>query len=236
MIDLIVCTGGNRKYWEVVSSAGLKNGAQLPDTVYGELFFADQNYHRPNRQAYMTALEKHRPNVATVLDWERMEQFEEVLEWANQAAQMVKDVVVIIPKVLGGVDLVPEYVGVKPVRLGYSVETSHGSTPVPIESFIGWKHGVHLLGGNPLRQLELARTPGLDVRSVDCNQIMLKANRWTQFLDFKAYQHGMFSDGVITTRWKQLKHIGLGGMKEAPSEALRRSCASLLYCWNYQGA
>lgn len=234
MIDLIVCTGGNRKYWEVVKAAGLRNGAQLPDTVYGDVFFADQNYHRPNKKAYMSALEKHRPNIATVLDWERIGQLNEVLDWAEQAAQMVQDIVVIIPKVLGGIDKVPENVGGKPVRLGYSVETSHGATPVPVEAFTGWKHGVHLLGGNPLRQLELARIPGLDVRSVDCNQIMLKANRWAQFLDFKGFQHGMFSDGHLTTRWKQLKHYGLGGVKNAPSEALKRSCESLVYCWQFR--
>jgi hypothetical protein len=231
MIDLIVCTGGNRKYWQIVADSGLLNGAQLPDTVYGSLYFADQDYRRPNKQNYLCALDQHRPTLATVLDWESHVELSEVLDWASQAAAFVQTLV-IIPKV-NQIDRIPETIEGKPVRLGYAVPTSHGTTDLPIEAFCGWHGGVHLLGGNPLRQLELRGVPGLDIRSVDCNQIMLKANRWAQFLQFRAAQMDMFGGlSQITTRWKQLKHIGLGGTYEAPSKALELSCLSLKLAWS----
>lgn len=234
MIDLIVNTGGNRKYWRVVAESGLKNGARLPCTCYGEVYFTDQNWKNPQRRLYMLGLKKHRPHIASVLDFENPRQYKEVISWATEAAPHV-NIIVIIPKVPGSIPDLPREIGGKPVRLGYSVETSHGKTDVPIEDFIGWTHGVHLLGGNPLKQLEIAKTPGLNILSVDCNYIMLKANRWGEFLDFKGYQHCMFgfNPDDITTRWRQLKEIGLGKMREAPAAALQRSCETLRLCWQH---
>lgn len=232
MVELIVNTGGNQKYWPVVAAAGLRNGARLPSTVYGDLYFADQDWKHPRQKQYIAMLEKHRPHLATVLDWEVPAQFNHVMEWAHQAAQFV-GVVIIIPKV-DDIGRIPETVDGKPVRLGYSVPTSHGSTPVPISSFVGWSGGVHLLGGNPLKQLKIAKTDGLDIRSVDCNYIMLKANKWAEFLDFKAFQHDMFGGrGQLVTRWRQLKEVGLHRLQEAPTECMRRSSETLRYCWQF---
>lgn len=102
--------------------------------------------------------------MATVLDWYRMEQLPDVLGWAEDIAPFVS-VIVIIPKVPGEVHRLPRDVGGKQVRLGYSVPTTYGGTEVPLYEFAGWP--VHLLGGDPARQMALARV--LDVRSADGN-------------------------------------------------------------------
>ncbi|HEU4327840.1 MAG TPA: hypothetical protein VFS21_32180, partial [Roseiflexaceae bacterium] len=71
---LIFCAGGTPETAAIALAAGLRLGAQLPATVYGRLYFADQDYHAPNRNAYMAALARHRPVTASVLDLEQPEQ------------------------------------------------------------------------------------------------------------------------------------------------------------------
>lgn len=46
-IDLIYCGGGNKRFHEIATRYGFLYGVQLPDTVYGELHFADQNWKKP---------------------------------------------------------------------------------------------------------------------------------------------------------------------------------------------
>ena len=85
---LIFCAGGNRRYAEIAKDAGYLLGARLPSTVYFEpLYFADQEYQQPNRAAYMDALARYRPYMASVLDWETPEQLPAVMSWAEEAAQ-----------------------------------------------------------------------------------------------------------------------------------------------------
>ncbi len=147
---LIYCAGGNRRFAEIAIAAGYRFGSQLPETVYHPLYFADQDWKRPNRAAYMSALAQHRPNMASVLDWEHEGQLNEVLDWAEEAAQYVERVM-IIPKVVGGIGRIPHAVNGCPVILGYSVPTRFGGTPLPGWEFAGWP--LHLLGGSPHRQM-----------------------------------------------------------------------------------
>src|SRR5687767_13504887 len=122
MIDLIFCGGKNARFAEIAISAGYRYGAQLPCTTYAPVYFADQNWKNPDRTAYMSALEIHKPFIASVIDFERIEQKAEVLSWAEQAAQYVH-VVMIIPKVSGEIRMLPRKIGNAEVRLGYSVPT-----------------------------------------------------------------------------------------------------------------
>lgn len=173
---LIYCGGGNERFARIAVDAGFEYGARLPDTVYLPLHFADQDWKTPDRVAYMAALEKHKPHMATVLDWEREDQRDEVLDWAEEAAQHV-EIVIIIPKVPGTIERLPRQVGGASVRLGYSVPTRYGGTFVPAWEFQGWP--VHLLGGSPHGQMRLAHY--LDMRSTDGNMAMLMATRYCQF-------------------------------------------------------
>lgn len=107
MVTLIYCSGGNRKYAAIALQHGYAYGAQLPDTVYYPPVFVDQDWKRPNRERYMKGLAQHKPALATVMDWERDDQLDEVVSWADEAAQHVTDSVIIIPKVHGGISRLP---------------------------------------------------------------------------------------------------------------------------------
>lgn len=141
---LIYCAAGNKRFAETAIRYGFRYGAQLPGTTYFPVHFTDQNWRKPDRTRYIRALAEKRPALATVLDWEREEQLPEVLAWAQEAAQYASEAVIIIPKVIGGIEKLPREIGGKPVRLGYSVPTKFGATSVPQWEFRGWP--VHLPG------------------------------------------------------------------------------------------
>lgn len=188
MIDLVYCAAGNARFADIAIRHGYRYGAQLPHTsVYHPLWFADQNWKQPKRQAYMAALEKYRPYLATVLDLERPEQLEEVLGWISEAAPYVEEIMV-IPKYIGAIDALPRSVATKPIRLGYSVASLYGSTPVPTAEFGAWP--VHLLGGNPKQQLRLAAA--MNVISADGNSMQRAAMFGTVWADgrwLRAYRY-----------------------------------------------
>ena len=225
-IELIYCGGGNPIFAQIAVDAGFLYGAQLPDTVYHPLFFADQNWKKPNRPAYMNALRKHRPVMASVLDFERMEQLSDVLEQAEEAAQFV-EVIMLIPKCFGGIAKLPRMIGGKHIRLGYSVPTKHGGTAVPVWEFAGWP--VHLLGGSPHAQMRLR--PYFDVRSVDGNMFNKMAARWCMFWmpGTARYASNRFWPTLVEAdgrKWGDGSETA-----NAPAEAFRRSCANIMSAW-----
>ena len=165
MTEFIFCAGGNAKYAKTAISYGWTYGAQMPSTVYYKPEFIDQNWKNPKRETYMQRLALHKPRIATVLDLEHEDQFDEVMSWAEEASQHVTESVIIIPKATGIIDRIPETINGKRIILGYSVPTSHGGTYVPL-----WEFGnrpVHLLGGSAMRQLPLFKY--LNVVSLDNN-------------------------------------------------------------------
>jgi hypothetical protein len=215
---LIYCAGGNRQFMEIAVSHGFLPGARLPDTVYFRpLAFADQDWRAPNRGRYMAALREERPVMASVLDWEREEQLSEVLEWAEEAAPYVEQVMV-IPKVVGGIERLPREVGGRQVVLGYSVPTKHGATPVPFWEFGGWP--VHLLGGSPHRQMRewCYLSCCSEVVSADGNMAQKMA---VQRAAYWATERG------VKGNWHQLKD----GEGDAPVRAFRRSCENIIQAW-----
>jgi hypothetical protein len=234
---LIYCAKKNY-FAPIAVEAGMKYGAQLPNSVYCPPFFADQNYRRPSRAKYMRALELYRPALATVLDLEQPEQYQEVIEWADEAAQWVSEAVIIVPKCEGIIERLPREIRGRQVRLGYAVPTTHGETNLDAHDFMGWP--VHVLGGNPLEQFRLSfphfdecgRYVALDVRSVDCNYIQLSAVKWAQYLEFAELPKQGSMYGIRpATRWRQLREVGLGDLSDAPYEAFRRSCQTLVKMW-----
>lgn len=223
--ELIYCASGNARYAEIAIAAGFTYGAQLPGTVYFQPDFVDQDWKRPNRERYVAALAEHRPRMASVLDWERNEQLPEVLAWAEEAAQFV-DVVMIIPKVHGGIARLPRRVGGANVRLGYSVPTTHGGTEVMAFEFLGWP--VHLLGGSPGAQMRIAVT-GLDVRSIDGNMMQKLASSHCLF-----WRPGKrpFANGWISIEQADGERWPGDG---ANYEAFARSCHNIMAAWRGVG-
>jgi hypothetical protein len=99
--------------------------------------------------------------------------FDQIMKWADDLSQLVENVIV-IPK-YDCIDEIPER-----FMLGYSVPTSHGSTPLHVDRFRGRR--VHLLGGSWRRQLHFMAALGTDVVSFDhnyCNHI----STWGEMYD-----------------------------------------------------
>lgn len=223
---LIYSAGGNRRFMRIAVDAGFLYGAQLPDTIYPDispLWFADQNWKKPDRAAYMARLAEHRPMQATVLDLEREDQLGEVLEWAEEAAQYVERVV-IIPKAFGIIEWIPDRVGGADVVLGYSVPTRYAGTPVPV-----WEFGsrpVHLLGGSPQAQMQLTRY--LNASSADGNYAMKMATRHCQFWVPGTARYA-------SNRWWPTVREANGGVRvdgdDLVYEAFRRSCQNIMAAW-----
>lgn len=225
-MEIIYCAGGNRRFAQIAIDAGFLFGSQLPETVYHPLWFADQDWKKPNRERYMAALAQHKPHMATVLDWERQEQLPEVLGWAEDAAQYV-EVVMLIPKVQGGIPQLPRAIGGKPVRLGYSVPTKFGGSQLPAWEFAGWP--VHLLGGSPQKQMALTRY--FDVRSADGNLAMKMATRYCQFWTPGNARYAR------DRYWPTVRAANDGIMltdPDLPYEAFRRSCENIMAAWKAQ--
>lgn len=220
--ELIYCAARNKRFAEIAIRYGFTYGAQMPAAVYFPPEFIDQDWKKPNRERYVTALAMHRPRLATVLDWETDDQFDEVMSWANEAAQYVGEAVIIIPKVIGGVARIPEQIGGRNVRLGYSVPTRFGGTDVPV-----WEFGarpVHLLGGSPHKQRSMAEY--LNVVSVDSNYCQGEAVKRAQF----------FSAGVVewakNKRFPKMKESVYGFVSEdAPYFAFELSCMNIRALW-----
>lgn len=215
-IELIACLGSAGKVSEMSLDTGFLHGAQLPGKSTFRPYFIDQNWKKPNRQKYMSALEQYRPRLCTVLDLEKRDQFSEVMDWAHEAAQFAGEII-IIPKVSGIVERIPDIINDKPVRLGYSVPTSYGASDISLIEF--QRRPVHLLGGNPDTQMQLTRM--LNVKSADFNMFHKMSHRFCKYY------------AVINGRsmWQNLRDTDGEYGDYAHDEAFRRSVYNLMKAW-----
>lgn len=216
---LIYCAGKNKRFSDIALAAGFALGAQVPCTVYHPLWFCDQDWKKPNREAYMRALAKYRPHMASVLDLEKRDQLDSVLSWAEEAAQYCERVM-IIPKVHGIIQRLPRRVEGADVILGYSVPTKHGGTAVWPGEFEGWP--VHLLGGSPQAQMRHA-VRFRNVVSADGNMMNKMATTWG------AYWMPGTSTDPKDRYWQKLGRDVWP--TDAPLEAFRRSCENIMKAW-----
>jgi hypothetical protein len=231
-MEIVYCGDGYQRFAEIAIDNGFRYGSCLPHRGLNyPIWFADQDWKKPEREAYILALKKVRPHLACVLDWESPTQLGEVLGWAEDAALYV-DKVIVIPKTTGGISQLPPVVGGKPVLLGYSVPTKYGGTSVPVWEFYNWPNGVHLLGGSPQAQMNLFRyfPPGT-VYSVDGNMAQSLANRNCQFWTSGNSRYAR------NRWWPTLKEAdgrkwGDGSSSaDGHYEAFRRSCINIMKAW-----
>jgi hypothetical protein len=247
MPTLIFCAGGTPQTACIAQAAGMRLGARLPETVYGELYFADQDWHAPDRAAYMAALARHRPVAATVLDLERPEQLGEVLSWAEEAAQLVREAVVVIPKFRGAIAQLPRQIGGKRMVLGLSVPTGFGGIPhdLDLTEFAGWR--VHLLGGSPHLQIAywcaLSGTPPPEWLSRNARRLAQRYAPFGALAEVVSADGNMAQDQAGSCRfwspwrgpkghWWQLAQAGdTDRARGARARALERSCATIVATW-----
>ena len=248
-LDIIYCASGNKRFAQIAIDAGFKYGSRLPATTYFQPYFVDQDYKNPNREKYMKAVSEWKPYMATVLDWQREDQFNEVMDWAEEVSQHV-ELIIIIPKILGTINHIPKYVNQKPVRLGFSYPSTYGSASFSIlDEMIDWPNGVHILGGSPEKQMMICQgkfkyprkrtkptvdflMSQLDIRSIDGNYMQLMATRYNQFwcngdANYASNPYWPRLDEDSKGRW------GDGTNKaDAPYEAFRRSCQNIIEAWS----
>jgi hypothetical protein len=174
--------------------AGLKYGIQSKSyrlcpyhDQLGErhkVVFIDNNYFDYEHAVHLDAVRALRPKYATVMDIVTPQQaemhgvkrwypFEQILDFAEELSQYAENVIV-IPK-YDCLDKIPDK-----FMLGYSVPTSHGGTPLPVEAFRGRR--VHLLGGSWADQLAYWAHLQDEVVSMDNNHVMLIASKYGCFV------------------------------------------------------
>lgn len=231
---LIYCANGNSERAQIAKRAGFKIGAQLPGTLYDAhdpLYFADQNWERPRYVAYIKALRRYRPTMASVLDICEWRRYEEYIMRAEEISQYCQ-VVMLIPKIHGVIaqlrlDFPEGKINSTEIRLGYSVPTPYGGTTVPEREFAGWP--VHLLGGSPLKQIELYRNEDLNVVSVDGNSHNRHANFGRFFVNDRF-------EGARNKHWPTLREF-YGEYQDGsngPLKAFGLSCQNIIAAWQNQ--
>lgn len=215
-MELIYCAGGNKDFAEIAVNSGFLFGSRLPSTVYHDVYFADQDWKSPNIDKYIKELNKYKPKVATVLDLERTEQFNEVMMWVDKVSTVV-DTIIVIPKISGIINSIPRTVNGSKIRLGYSVPTKYGGTTVDIQEFNDWP--VHLLGGSPHQQMKLFSK--MNVESVDGNMHKKIAINFSKFWEKK--------DSRAGGTWKRLEEFS---GREKILKTFEMSCVNIFNAWS----
>lgn len=173
----------------VAVACGLKYGKQSGKEVCGNyhvharhtITFLDNNWHDYRHDKHLAETTQFRPKYVTTRDLITKEQAKrfgveyqsiaQTIEQADELGQHAENVI-LIPK-YDCIDKLPER-----FMLGYSIPTSHGGTPLPIERFAGRR--VHLLGGSWKKQMSYLAAMKDDVVSIDNNYLSSEA-RWGAF-------------------------------------------------------
>lgn len=191
-LDVIYTIQGADASCCLAVKAGLKYGIQSASfkicpccgTMQGhELAFVDNNYFDYDHEQHLATVRQYRPKYATVQDvmteaqcrkaGVRFTSLEQILAWSEELYRFAEEVIV-IPK-YDCLDEIPEK-----FMLGYSIPTSHGGTPLPVEMFKGRR--LHLLGGSWQKQLEYLAFFGDAVVSLDNNYVQLQAIKFGDFI------------------------------------------------------
>jgi hypothetical protein len=218
---LIYCGNGNWRLEKIAQECGFKYGLRLPQPKYinTDLYFADQNWKKPNKKKYIEKIFEYQPKLATVIDIEHRNQLPEALCWAEEISKIV-ETIILIPKCTGVINKIPRYINDKKIILGYSVPTKFGATKLSLHFFDNWE--IHLLGGAPEKQIEYAKD--LNVVSIDCNYHSMKANKFGQ------YWTGKFNGD---TRWWRIYNNNITiPPRERSLNAFEISCKNIYKYWN----
>lgn len=182
-----------------------------------EVCFIDNDYFGYNHEKHVSVVKELRPKYATVRDVMSAQQCEEagiayfpleqVLDFAEELNAYAENVIV-IPK-YDCIDRIPEK-----FMLGYSVPSSHGSTPLPVSLFKGRR--VHLLGGSWKAQLAHMAQLGEDVVSLDNNYICFLASILGNYITpegrtLSLTDIGIPRDGLTNVRYVAIA-LSLGAM------------------------
>ncbi|QPC97765.1 DUF6610 family protein [Qipengyuania soli] len=168
--DYIIC---HSKYvLDIAMSFGWKAGARytnLRDVKHlNSVHFIDIDWKNYDYDRHLHAVREKRPALTVARDVLDATHLDEILREAEVLGRYCETVIVVPkdPALMDEPRLSVPYM----FRLGYSVPTRYGGTEIPTTFFRG---PVHLLGGRPDVQRELARQ--MDVQSIDGNRLTLDA-------------------------------------------------------------
>ncbi|MEW4452261.1 DUF6610 family protein [Bremerella sp. JC817] len=176
---------------------------------FDRLGFLDINWKSYCFKKHLSAAASTNPIMTVARDIERMSQLSRVIDQAYELLEFC-DNVIVVPKVRSMGNRLTELIPGRFV-LGYSVPTRYGGTKIAPECF---KARVHLLGGRPDRQRELARM--MNVISFDCNRFTLDA-AYGDYFDgerFKPHPAGGYDNCLrmsmrnINRIWRDYKKDG----------------------------
>jgi len=219
MIDKIVVHSKN--VLKIANDHGWLIGARYTNlrdvSSFDCVHFIDIDWKNYDYKKHIEALKKCKPKYTVAKDWERAKDLKSVLKQAENLSDYSENVI-IVPKVESMKELLFNLIPAK-FMLGYSVPTKYGGTTIEPKYFDG--RPVHLLGGRPEKQRDLAKQ--LNVRSIDCNRFTLDA-RYGDFFDgtnFKPHPIG----GYKTCLEDSIKNInkiwiGYGCKKRIPNKSV----------------
>lgn len=213
----IYCDGKKKEFAAIAVDVGYLYGVRLP--AYSMLdipiFFADVDWKNPDAARYIREVNQRKPSLATVIDIETPDTFEQALQWANQIIDNVEHVI-FIPK-FDVIEKLPRRINGKEVLLGYSVPSSYGGTEIPIERFLDYR--IHLLGGSPQVQMRLFLQCQDNIFSVDGNYCTRMANA----------QRRYWTTGDNT---EVTNRFWVRDAAHTPEEIFRQSCVNILAGWD----
>lgn len=141
----------------------------------------DINWKKYNLKKHLSMVKKVRPFYTVAKDITSLEELPKVIRQARLLSKYV-EYIIFVPKINGAINIISnKYEG--RYILGYSVPSKYGKTEVNIREFNG--HPVHLLGGRPDTQRQLANQ--LNVVSIDGNRLTLDAG-FGDYFDLETFR------------------------------------------------
>lgn len=180
---------------------------------YNHIGFIDIQWSNYNFVAHLEAVKKTKPLFTVAKDVINISELDNILEQASLLSLYCEKVIV-VPKDIKLSSILNSSIPEK-FLLGYSVPTKYGGTLIEPRKF---KRPVHLLGGRPDIQRELAEK--MPVISFDCNRFTLDA-RFGNFFDgknFKRHPVGGYMNCIndsiknINRIWDSYSGIPKGGL------------------------
>ena len=170
-MNFILVRGGDKAAPRIARESGWLYGVRHDYKPYGHIHMLDIHWHDYDWDEYMKCVHDYAPNIAMVADYEHLSEQTTMLKQISDLRGRV-DIICACPKFAGATNDIPH-----DVRLAISI---------PAKSYAGYlpplddirDRDVHLLGGNPQRQLNFALTAksvNATVKSLDGNYHVRKA-------------------------------------------------------------
>jgi hypothetical protein len=185
MVKKYVCYSS--KVWSLAEKYGWLPGARytnLRDIRNAPTVgFLDIDWKNYNFERHLNAAILCRPDITVAQDVFEIEKLPQIIEQANILMKYSQRVI-IVPKDIRLANNLERIIPADFI-IGYSVPTRYGGTEIPLSSF--GRREVHLLGGRPDRQRQLANN--LNVVSIDTNRFTLDASFGDYFNGIRFVKH-----------------------------------------------